>query len=71
MTEKGKIKVIKKNTQTVAADKSADKKTKQQAAREIVSNVTNWVTDFQQRSREETQQAIEKFFPHNPQTNGI
>lgn len=70
--EKGKIKVIKKNSQPAAAvNKSADKKTKQEAAREIVSNVTNWVNDFQQRRREETQQAIEKFFPQNPQPNGI
>jgi hypothetical protein len=34
----------------------------------MVSTVTNWVNDFQQRRREETKQAIEKFFPAQPQT---
>lgn len=66
-----KIKVIKKGAQQAAAPKvKIEKKTAQIAAREMVSNVTNWVTDFQQRRRDETKQAIEKFFSQ-PQTNGI
>ena len=64
MTTKGKIKVIKKNeikglkTETV----TVTKKSKQETAREMVSTVTNWVSDFQTRKREETKLAIEKFF---------
>ncbi len=66
-----KIKVIKKGAQVVKSEKvKVEKKTAQVAAREMVSNVTNWVTDFQHRRREETKQAIEKFFSQ-PQTNGI
>ena len=71
MDTKGKIKVIKKGTQKSAEPKiESEKKTTQVAAREMVSNVTNWVTDFQQRSRDETKQAIEKFFTR-PQTTGV
>jgi uncharacterized membrane-anchored protein len=68
---KGKIKVIKKGAQPVVRTKvEVEKKSTQVAAREMVSNVTNWVTDFQQRRREETKQAIEKFFSQ-PQTTGV
>lgn len=71
MTTKGKIKVIKKGEQKVVATKvKVEKKKAQVAARQMVSNVTTWVTDFQQRRREETKQAIEKFFPQ-PQTSGV
>jgi len=63
MDTKGKIKVIKKGTQKAVEPKvEIEKKSTQVAAREMVSNVTNWVTDFQQRRRDETKQAIEKFF---------
>lgn len=75
MTHKAKIKVIKKG-ETKVAEKPvvksivAERKSKQ-AAREMVSTVSNWVSEFQQRRREETKQAIEKFFtPQQPQTNG-
>mgnify|MGYP006352184329 CR=1 FL=1 len=74
MTAKMKIKVIKKSelTNTAVVKKSAVKEKKPtQAAREMVSNVTNWVTEFQQRRREETKQAFEKFLAPRPQTNGV
>ncbi len=67
---KAKIKVIKKGTQPVEAPK-VGKNTTKVAAREMVSNVTNWVTDFQQRRRDETKQAIEQLFTQQPQPNGI
>jgi hypothetical protein len=71
MDTKAKIKVIKKGTQKSVEPKlENEKKTTQVAAREMVSNVTNWVTDFQQRRREETKKAIEKFFTQ-PQTTGV
>ncbi len=72
MTAKAKIKVIKKGEAKVAeiAPIKIEIK-KNQAAREMVSTVTNWVSEFQQRRRDETKQAIEKFFTNQPQTNGV
>lgn len=69
MTAKAKIKVIKKS-EVKAAEKPVivEKKSKQESAREMVSTVTSWVNDFQHRKREETRQAIEKFFTQQPQT---
>lgn len=70
MTTKGKIKVIKKNEireiSPVAVDENVEKKSNRESARVMVSTVTNWVSDFQTRKREETKIAIEKFF--SPQT---
>lgn len=71
MTQKGKIKVIKKSEVKVAEAPIKIERKKNQAAREMVSTVSNWVNDFQNRRREETKQAIEKFFPNQPQTNGV
>jgi hypothetical protein len=73
MTAKAKIKVIKKS-EFKTAGKSAksgvvEKHTTQAAAREMVSTVTTWVSDFQQRRRDETRQAIEKFFTPQTQTS--
>lgn len=71
MTNKGKIKVIKKGDVKVTdAPVKIEKKTNQ-AAREMVSTVSNWVNDFQQRRRDETKQAIEKFFSNQPQINSV
>jgi uncharacterized membrane-anchored protein len=72
MTAKAKIKVIKKGeTKEVVEAPIKIEIKKNQAAREMVSTVTNWVSDFQQRRRDETKQAIEKFFTNQPQTNGV
>ena len=71
MTEKAKIKVIKKGEAKVIEAPVRIEIKKNQAAREMVSTVTNWVNDFQQRRRDETKQAIEKFFSNTPQTNGV
>lgn len=71
MTTKGKIKIIKKGeVKAVEAPVKVEVK-KKQAAREMVSTVTNWVSDFQQRRREETKQAIENFFSNTPQASGV
>lgn len=71
MTQKGKIKVIKKSEVKVVEAPIKIERKKNQAAREMVSTVSNWVNDFQNRRREETKQAIGKFFPNQPQTNGV
>ena len=71
MDTKAKIKVIKKGSQKAIEPKIIVKKNSTKvAAREMVANVTNWVTDFQQRRRVETKQAIEKLF-NQPQTTGV
>ena len=72
MSTKGKIKVIKKgeikNTEVPAP---VEKKSKQESARQMVSTVTHWVSDFQTRKREETKVAIEQFFSPRPQVGEI
>ena len=60
MKEGMKIKVIKKDEIKTAAKPKAS--SKRASARQMVSNVTNWVTDLQARKRDETKTAIEKFF---------
>jgi hypothetical protein len=71
MSAKAKIKVIKKNeVKAVEVPVETERKTNQ-AAREMVSTVTNWVSEFQMRRRDETKQAIEKFFSTQPQINGV
>ncbi len=71
MTAKAKVKVIKKSDlKNIDLPPVIDKKATQ-AAREMVSTVSNWVNDFQQRRREETQQAIEKFFSVQPQPGEV
>jgi hypothetical protein len=68
MTAKAKVKVIKKSELKNIETPVVIEKKPTQAAREMVSTVSNWVNDFQQRRREETKQAIEKFFSAQPQT---
>lgn len=68
MTNKLKVKVIKKGEVKPAAKPAENEsRTKRQAAREIVSNVTGWVSDLQTRKREETRQAFEQLFKATPQ----
>lgn len=68
MTSKLKIKVIKKGEVKPAAKPVANEnRSKRQAARDMVANVTGWVSDLQTRKREETRLAIEQLFKANPQ----
>ena len=68
MKEGMKIKVIKKDEIKAEVVKPA-KISKRASAREVVSNVTSWVSDFQTRKSVETKIAIEKFFNQAPQPN--
>jgi len=67
MTDKMKIKVIKKG-EAVKPEPAAKpvKASKKAQAREMVSTVTNWVSDFQMRKREETKIAFEQLFSSGP-----
>ena len=71
MSVKVKIKVIKKGqVEKAKKPKQTVSDTKNAAAREMVSTVSTWVSDFQNRKREETNQAIGKFFSNRPQATG-
>ncbi len=69
MKSEMKIKVIKRDA--IKAPVKTLTKSKRASAREVVSNVTNWVTDFQTRKRDETKVAIEKFFSTVPQPSEL
>lgn len=74
MSAKAKVRVIKKSelktTELIESTDSINKKPKK-AAREMVATVSNWVSDFQHRRREETKQAIEKFFSTQPKPSEL
>lgn len=67
MKEQAKVKVIKKGE--IKKPVKVETKSKRVAAREMVSTVTSWVSDFQGRKRDETKIAIEKLFATTPQTS--
>lgn len=72
MTTKAKIKVVKKkDIKMVEKAVKNEAKENKETARIMVSNVSNWVNDFQKRKRDETKQAFEKLFPKTPQTDGV
>lgn len=67
MTQALKIKVIKKGEKKPEVKAPVNEtRTKRQAAREMVANVTGWVSDMQARRREETRNAIEQLFGNQP-----
>ena len=71
MKEGMKVKVIKKNEIKPQAKAKVAVKSKRASARDVVTNVTNWVNDLQARKRDETKVAIEKFFSHQPQPSEL
>ncbi len=71
-SSKAKIKVIKKkDIKVVEKPQVSDIKKKKEAARDMVSNVSNWVNDLQKRKREETKIALELLFPKHPRTDSL
>jgi hypothetical protein len=67
MTNKLKIKVIKKGESKPEAKPVvvSESRSKRQAAREMVANVTGWVSDLKTRKHEETRLAFEQLFKAN------
>lgn len=63
-----KVKVIKKG-ENKAPVKVQAPKSKRAAARDMVSTVSTWVSDFQGRKRDETKIALEQLFAVRPQTS--
>jgi len=67
MDRKLKIKVVKKLEIKPVAPKAIKANAARVAAREMVSTVSDWVTEFKARKSEETKAAIEKLMPRHPQ----
>ena len=65
-----KIRIVKKNTVKIDAPDVISAKSTREAAREMVSTMSEWVTDFKSRKGVETKAAIERFLPPRPQTSG-
>ena len=70
MKEGLKVKVIKK-AEIKPQIVKVPSKSKRASARDMVSNVTNWVNDLQTRKRDETKTAIEKFFNQQPRPSEL
>ncbi|MBP9665212.1 MAG: hypothetical protein KBD94_11360 [Pyrinomonadaceae bacterium] len=64
MTEKAKIKVIKRSEPRPTKRKARVKSTRQ-TARDLASTVTDWVTDLKERKSEETRAALDLLFTGN------
>ena len=71
MTNKSKVKVLKKNEAREVPSKPDSTKSTRLAAREMVSTVTDWVAEFKSRKSEETKVAIEQFFSARPQPSEL
>lgn len=73
MNTKTPIKVIKRgerNRQAAPAPTTEDKKSPKEAARDIVATVSEWVSEFQQKRRVETKQALRTLLSERtPQTS--
>lgn len=71
MDKVNKIKVIKKeNIQARQPVKKVKQKSSKIVAHEMVTTVTNWVTEFQQKRREETKTAFRQLFKDQPEPHG-
>lgn len=67
MADKPKVKVIKKGEKRAAQKPIVNEtRSKRAAAREIVANVSGWVSDFQSRKRVATKLAIDNLFNSGP-----
>lgn len=62
MTNKPKVKIVKKSDIAATAPAPVKRNAARIAAREMVSTVTDWVTEFKSRKSEETKVAIEQLF---------
>jgi uncharacterized membrane-anchored protein len=72
MVNNNKIKVIKReDVQAKRSVKKAKQKSSKIVAHEMVTTVTNWVTEFQQKRREETASAIRQLFNDQPKPQGV
>ncbi|HYN85778.1 MAG TPA: hypothetical protein VER32_11015 [Pyrinomonadaceae bacterium] len=70
MKTKTPIKIIKRGERNRPVVEPAEKKSAKEAARDMVATVSDWVSEFQQKRRTETRQAIKSLFTETtPQTS--
>lgn len=69
MIEKAKIKVVKRAEANSAKSRKGKPAKPRNAAREMVSTVTEWVSEVKQRKSEETRAALDLLFSTNRQPN--
>ena len=69
MTKKTPIKIIKRNERNKPEKSVEQAKTTRETAHDMVSTVTNWVNEFQQKRRAETSQALKTLFPETPRAS--
>ncbi len=62
MNEKSKIKVVKRSEAKAKPSKGKKPQTSRAVAREMVSTVTDWVTELKDRKSVETKAALELLF---------
>lgn len=67
MIDKNKIKVVKREDVGDLKAKKRRGQRPQKAARQIVSNVSEWVTDLKNRKGDEAKAAIELLFSSRPE----
>jgi len=63
---KGPVRVIKREERKRAVEPEAKPATPRETARDMVATVSNWVSEFQQRRRAETSQAIKTLLVDRP-----
>lgn len=66
MISKLKVKVVKRTELSTPKPVVAKAAAPRTTARDMVSTVTEWVTDFKERKGMETKAAIESFFAAHP-----
>lgn len=73
MTKKTPIKIIKRDDRNRQEQKVEQAKparpSAQEAARDMVATVSNWVNEFQQKRRAETSEAFKTLFPETPRAS--
>lgn len=71
MAQKTPIRVIKRDERNrkESGAEEPQRKSAQETARDMVSTVTNWVQEFQQKRRTETTRAIQSLFPDPTRPN--
>ena len=69
MPDKMRVKVIKKSETKPEVVTHTSVKATRVAAREMVSTVTDWVSEFKTRRADETRAAFDKLFSNQPQPN--
>jgi hypothetical protein len=76
MVRNSQIKVIKREERNRLEEKKSakvenSKKLEKEEKRNVVATVSNWVTDFQQRRRDEARQAIKTLFVDTPRPSQV